>query len=208
MKIHTQIVSDLIQQYANNGVGAEIGVYHGDTSRYILDTTETQMLYMVDQYLRNYDQSQWMYSRKKDRKGNPNKDYETVKALFANKYPKRHTIIRKSSEDAARDLDAQLDFVFIDANHSRKYVLADLEFWVPKVKPGGLIMGHDWWSKFPGVILAVTKYASRGMFTMPPKPKPLSELPFKTKYTPAPAKNPCVFKSWPGGHLWWALRRS
>jgi len=178
------------------------------TYQYILATTETKMLYRVDQYLYNYDTSQWMYSKKIDRKANPDQDYENVKNACFNKFPGRFTLLKKSSRDAAEALNAVLDFVFIDANHSYEHVLADLKLWVPKVKSGGLIMGHDWWSKFPGVIIAVTEYAtSTGLFSMPPKPSPCSKLPQNTKYGPAPAQDPVVMKSWPGGHVWWALKK-
>jgi len=37
-----------------------------------------------------------------------------------------------------------LDFVFIDAGHAREEVTADIEAWMPKVKRGGLLCGHDY----------------------------------------------------------------
>ena len=39
--------------------------------------------------------------------------------------------------------DASIDSVFIDGDHSYEGCLADLEAWVPKVRPGGRIAGHD-----------------------------------------------------------------
>jgi len=36
-----------------------------------------------------------------------------------------------------------VDFLFIDGDHRFEAVLLDLEGWVPKVRPGGLIAGHD-----------------------------------------------------------------
>ena len=40
--------------------------------------------------------------------------------------------------------DSSLDFVYIDANHEFKQVCDDLYAWLPKVKPGGIISGHDY----------------------------------------------------------------
>lgn len=54
------------------------------------------------------------------------------------------TFLQKTSADAVgRFEDNSLDFVYIDANHHKDYVLQDLRLWWPKVKPGGILAGHD-----------------------------------------------------------------
>jgi hypothetical protein len=40
--------------------------------------------------------------------------------------------------------DGSLDAVFIDGNHRLEAVRADLAAWIPKVKVGGIIAGHDY----------------------------------------------------------------
>jgi hypothetical protein len=40
--------------------------------------------------------------------------------------------------------DNSLDFVYIDANHTYEGVKEDIKYWYPKVKPGGLLLGHDY----------------------------------------------------------------
>lgn len=40
--------------------------------------------------------------------------------------------------------DKSLDFVFLDADHSYDGVKSDIAAWLPKVKPGGYIGGHDY----------------------------------------------------------------
>lgn len=55
------------------------------------------------------------------------------------------TIIRAWSEVAAAQVrDGSLDVVYIDANHTLPYVIADLACWAPKVRPGGIVAGHDY----------------------------------------------------------------
>lgn len=56
-------------------------------------------------------------------------------------------IIPLSSRDAARlYADRSLDFVFIDANHAYPFVRQDITLWLPKVKKGGVLAGHDYTS--------------------------------------------------------------
>lgn len=49
----------------------------------------------------------------------------------------------------------ELDSLFIDGDHSAEGVLRDFECWAPLVKPGGIIAGHDYWARDPGVMDAV-----------------------------------------------------
>lgn len=67
-----------------------------------------------------------------------------------------------SWEGAARYGDATLDYVYIDADHHYEPVCRDIDAWLPKVKPGGVIAGHDF-CEYPGfgVIQAVTERFSR-----------------------------------------------
>jgi hypothetical protein len=53
--------------------------------------------------------------------------------------------IEKASLDAAREIkDNSLDFVYIDGEHSYVYVMLDIIVWNRKVKPGGIVSGHDY----------------------------------------------------------------
>lgn len=56
--------------------------------------------------------------------------------------------------------DLPLDVVFIDGDHSYNFVMDDLEGWVPKVKPGGLVLLHDVDCSQYGVRRAVDDYCS------------------------------------------------
>ena len=55
-------------------------------------------------------------------------------------------------------LDNSLDFVFIDATHEYDSVKEDIKLWYPKVKEGGILAGHDYNTKFPGVDKAVNEF--------------------------------------------------
>jgi hypothetical protein len=64
-------------------------------------------------------------------------------------------IICADSETASRMYaNGSLDFVFIDAGHAYDEVKRDIELWIGKVKPGGVLAGHDY-TTHPGVKQAV-----------------------------------------------------
>jgi hypothetical protein len=53
-----------------------------------------------------------------------------------------HTL---SSVDAAAQFkDGSVDFVWLDAGHDYDSVRRDIEAWLPKIKPGGMIGGDDY----------------------------------------------------------------
>ena len=72
-------------------------------------------------------------------------------------FPDRVVKMQMYSADAAGHIDdGTLDLVFIDALHTREAVAEDIRLWLPKVRPGGWIGGHDYGHpRFPGVAEAV-----------------------------------------------------
>jgi len=61
--------------------------------------------------------------------------------------------------------DELLDAVFIDADHTYEAVKKDIENWMPKVRKGGILAGHDYIETWPGVVQAVNE-ALTGFSTM------------------------------------------
>lgn len=54
-----------------------------------------------------------------------------------------HPVQNYSVEAAGQYADESVDFAFIDGDHRRECVLADLEAYWPKIKTGGKFAGHD-----------------------------------------------------------------
>ena len=50
---------------------------------------------------------------------------------------------------------ASIDWVFIDGSHLFEHVARDIEVWIPKLRSGGIISGHDYVGDCPGVVEAV-----------------------------------------------------
>lgn len=61
-----------------------------------------------------------------------------------------------STQAASLFEDESVDFVFIDGDHTEQKVFADCYAWWPKIKPGGVLAGHDY--NEPCVKNAVTRF--------------------------------------------------
>lgn len=114
--------------------GAEVGVFRGETSALLLNSFSDLHLVMIDPWIEVGFRSKFSID---DARREARELTEFAK--------KRRTIIREHSHQAARYFeDEWFDFVFIDANHKYEGVKEDIGLWWPKVKPGGLLLGHDY----------------------------------------------------------------
>ena len=129
----------LVSQLPNNSHGVEVGVLRGQSSAYLgvemINSGRTHKLDLVDVC--------------------PVSDY------YPNLEP-IHSIIGKcisapSVQAASEYKDKSLDWVFIDGAHEYESVKADIEAWLPKVKQGGAIAGHDFNHEYQGIVQAVTE---------------------------------------------------
>lgn len=69
---------------------------------------------------------------------------EQMDASLQSDRPRVRPFQMLSTEAAANFLDGSVDFVFIDGAHDFDSVTADIKAWLPKLKPGGHIAGHDY----------------------------------------------------------------
>jgi predicted O-methyltransferase YrrM len=85
------------------------------------------------------------------------KDYHTFLRNIAC-VKDRVTILKMLTQEAVPQLPENFfDLIFIDADHSYKWVKSDIINFAPKVKPGGLLCGHDYNKNWPGVVKAVNE---------------------------------------------------
>jgi hypothetical protein len=150
MRYH--VIADLVRDRLSLGRGAEIGVWKGETTQHLLHTLPALTdLLAVDpfQYYERFDDSG--SDHKREFKKYPTMQagfdalYERNVARLDKAYPGRVTWMRMMSTDAAEHVeDGSLDFVFVDGCHCYEYVSADVRLWTPKLRKGGILIGHDW----------------------------------------------------------------
>lgn len=117
--------------------GAEIGVWSGEFSRTICKRIPGVQLTCVDAWQ--------AYGEYQDGKNDQARMDVAYQDTVARLLPFKCRILRMRSSEAADQVpDGSLDFVYIDSNHAKPYVLEDLQRWVPKVRSGGIVSGHDY----------------------------------------------------------------
>lgn len=129
-------------------VGAEIGVWKAELSCTLLDWLPELRLYLVDPWGRNREYTAMGSLTEQAWYG---VYFDVQQAVRP--YCFRTKVMKAYSLEAAMWVpDESLDFVFIDGDHSYASVMADIEAWTPKLKPGGVLCGHDY-----GVVSGVTQ---------------------------------------------------
>jgi hypothetical protein len=118
------------------GFGAEIGVETGEYSETLCRRNPGLQLYCVDAWRAYSGYREHVSQEKLDA------FYETAKARLE---PLGCTLIRKFSMEAVKGfMPHTLDFVYIDANHEYRHVVEDISEWIKRIRPGGIIAGHDY----------------------------------------------------------------
>lgn len=121
--------------------GVEVGVQRGEFAKAVLARWPGEY-HMVDPWVRWPDEE---YPDPTNRE-HPELNYQAALGV-ARLHPRRVHIHRMTSEEAAAlpiFKDGTLDWVYIDGNHTYKYVRQDILLWLPKVRSGGVLAGHDY----------------------------------------------------------------
>lgn len=130
--------------------GVEVGVQYGDHAKQIIDTLPTEMLYLVDV---------WGPCESGGVLVDFTSGYQIVLEKFKNY--NNVTAMKMDSLSASKIIvDEELDFAYIDASHSYIDVLADIHAWWPKIRNGGMLCGHDYCDRWPGVMQSVDEFSN------------------------------------------------
>jgi Methyltransferase domain len=124
------------------GCAVEIGVKRGEFSELLLRRWQGRHLISVDPW-RAAEPDDYVDVANVSQEQHDAFHAETVERLAP--FGERSTIWRDFGSDAAARIPHHcLDFVYLDARHDRESVAEDLADWYPKVRPGGILAGHDY----------------------------------------------------------------
>ena len=133
LEINRPIMAECLSDLEFN-LGAEVGVAKGDHAKILCEANPNLHLYCIDAWEHYKHYEDYLTTRL-------NYFYDEAVKTLSN-YDTE--IIRKYSMDAVKDFkDESLDFVYIDGAHDFKNVAMDVTEWYYKVKPGGILYGHD-----------------------------------------------------------------
>lgn len=134
-------------------LGAELGVKEGKLAEYLLREYPDLHMVCIDLFakrppmdLQGYETyEKWDFAA-------ITKEYMDRMMQFMSRV---ETLVMDTEEAALKYEDETFDFVFIDAEHTYEGVRDDIAAWYPKLKKGGIMAGHDFSHKWPGVERAV-----------------------------------------------------
>jgi hypothetical protein len=136
-------------------VGAEIGTANGDNALSILQELPIKKLFLIDPYV--------PYVERERLASFLNATTEETEAVARKQLSpfRQAVLIKKTSDDAVRDVDEILDFVYIDGCHDYQYVRNDIANYYPLVREGGVIGGHDYIPNLCDVFQAVNEFVQQ-----------------------------------------------
>lgn len=174
---------ELLQCFPKGGVGAEIGVAEGAYSAVILENAQPAELHLIDPWshleagsgllqsqelLAGIERARALGTEFTAPAGNAIGDRMFTEITSRLGGDPRVRLHRQFSYKAVTSFaDEFFDFVYIDGNHQYEFALRDLHDFAAKLKPGGLLFGHDFFEdafakkEHYGVIDAVNTFLKR-----------------------------------------------
>lgn len=158
---------ELYLEFPKNGIGAEVGVCRGYNAICLWHITKPKVLHLCDtwndkwQAPRNLHPSLW-----------PDDNQSIVQQIFAAEISDNRVQTHKLYGGAflSKLPPNTLDWIYLDADHFYEPVTIELGLALDKVKPGGIIAGHDYCSEpivwKTGVIRAINEKIQEGMLKM------------------------------------------
>lgn len=120
--------------------GAEVGVLRGKFSEYLLSNVDFSRFLCIDVWA--HLPGQIDVSNVSDAAHEAN--FAAAQRRLERFRPRVEFVRSRSATAASALPDSGVDFIYIDADHSYKGCMSDLQSYFPKIRPGGILAGHDY----------------------------------------------------------------
>lgn len=110
----------------------ETGTFLGHTTLWVAETLQHAEITTIDNDARRLELAQRMYAEHASESNHCNVQW----------------LLGDAIEHLASLPDASLDFVFLDDDHTYEHVAEEVRLALRKVRPGGIICGHDVFGRF------------------------------------------------------------
>lgn len=145
MKInHREAFGFWLNRLRLTNTGAEIGCASGAFAATVLSQWTGQLYHMIDP---------WEVQDKEIYKENQPETYtEWYEACVELARQDSRIILHREYSHKAAGLfgSSSLDWAYIDGNHAYGAVLSDMDHWWPKIRLGGIMGGHDFYTRTEG----------------------------------------------------------
>jgi len=136
----------LLNELGLIGEAVEIGTHRGAFAVALLEKWKGRVLHCVDPWENIPEFDDVQVSRLitcLDGAEDREEDFQHAKNVlsrFGDRVVLHRTVSLKFVKQCSNE---SIDFVYLDGNHRYKEVRRDLIAWLPKIRPGGLLAGHD-----------------------------------------------------------------
>lgn len=128
-----------------HAIVVEVGVYAGGLSKLLAELPALEKHYVIDSWKGDYSGF-----------GQPHMDGIAAEVMAWAEGKEKVEVRRLDSKVAAEAFaDESIDFFHTDGDHTLKGIMGDIQSWLPKVKPGGMLSGDNF--EIPEVAAGVKK---------------------------------------------------
>lgn len=153
-----------IKRLKGNLVGLEIGTARGESAAHILENCpNVKSLYTIDPYKEYMDWNglieQFVLDKFKEIAQTNLKEYIDINRLY----------MKEATTDTLHEhisyIPEFFDFVFVDGDHSKEWIIKDLTAIYPMVKKNGIVAVHD--TNLNGVMDAIKEFKEANKIRIP-----------------------------------------
>lgn len=177
--------------FTEGGRIVEVGSQKGVSAKQIVEACSPSLLVLIDPWRFLPGE----YERDPANRPTPRREAEMAECRErVGQHPHVAMVRALSHEAAPLFADGSLDAVYLDADHTRAAIAADIGRWWPKVRSGGVLSGHDYTTKLPWAEVKpvvdgwVKRQGLELLVTAEKEPADVTR--------PHPDVDGCVFASW------------